>query len=94
MVDVATPLSYERYTGNWHGSTCGWLLTLDTMRLMLTGVSQTLPKLDHFYMAGQWVEPGGSVPLAAMSGRKAVQLICAAEGQPFRTEVAGEMVYA
>ena len=93
-VDVATPLSYERYTGNWRGSTCGWLLTLDTMRLMLTGVSQTLPKLDRFYMAGQWVEPGGGVPMAAMSGRKAVQLICAAEGQPFRTEAAPEMVLA
>jgi phytoene dehydrogenase-like protein len=25
VVDVATPLSYERYTGNWLGSTCGWL---------------------------------------------------------------------
>ena len=27
VMDVATPLSYERYTGNWQGSTCGWLLT-------------------------------------------------------------------
>ncbi len=27
VVDVATPLSYERYTGNWQGSRCGWLLT-------------------------------------------------------------------
>jgi phytoene dehydrogenase-like protein len=25
VTDVATPLSFERYTGNWLGSTCGWL---------------------------------------------------------------------
>lgn len=83
--DVATPMSYERYTGNWLGSTCGWLLTKDTMRLMIQGLPKTLPGLGHFYMAGQWVEPGGSVPVVAMSGRNAIQLICHDEDRPFRT---------
>lgn len=86
--DVATPLSYERYTGNWQGATCGFLLTKETMRLMLLGVDKTLPGLRNFYMAGQWVEPGGSVPICAMSGRQALQLICDQEGQPFETSVA------
>ncbi len=27
MVDVAAPLAFERYTGNWKGSFKGWLLT-------------------------------------------------------------------
>jgi phytoene dehydrogenase-like protein len=85
--DVATPISYERYTGNWRGSTCGWLLNKETMRLMLTGVDQTLPGLENFYLAGQWVEPGGSLPLAAASGRKAVQFICHADGRPFETSL-------
>jgi hypothetical protein len=35
-------------------------------------------------MAGQWVEPGGGVPMALMSGRQAVQLLCADEGRLFR----------
>ncbi|HSF81287.1 MAG TPA: NAD(P)/FAD-dependent oxidoreductase, partial [Anaerolineales bacterium] len=83
--DVATPLSYERYTGNWLGSTCGWLLTKDTMKLMIQGMDKTLPGLHDFYLAGQWVEPGGSVPLAAMSGRNVIQMICAADGRPFVT---------
>ena len=87
VCDVATPLSYERYTGNWQGATCGFLLTKETMRLMLLGVDKTLPGLRNFYMAGQWVEPGGSVPVAAMSGRQAVQLICHEEGQVFETFV-------
>ncbi len=85
VVDVATPLSYERYTGNWQGSSCGWLLTKETMGMMIQGMSKTLPGLNNLYLAGQWVEPGGSVPLAAMSGRTAVQLICHAEGREFKT---------
>jgi phytoene dehydrogenase-like protein len=83
VVDEATPLSYERFTGNWQGSSCGWLLTKDTMGLMIMGMPKTLPGLRHFYMAGQWVEPGGSVPIVAMSGRNAIQLICREEGLTF-----------
>jgi phytoene dehydrogenase-like protein len=86
VIDVATPVSYERYTGNWRGSTCGWLLTKQTMGLMLRGIPQTLPGLANFWMAGQWVEPGGSVPLAALSARKAIQLICQHDRRPFRAE--------
>ena len=85
VCDVATPVSYERYTGNWQGATCGFLLTKEVMRMMLLGVDKTLPGLRNFYMAGQWVEPGGSVPISAMSGRQALQLICHDEGQPFGT---------
>jgi phytoene dehydrogenase-like protein len=81
--DVATPVSYARYTGNWLGSTCGFLLTDKTMMLMVRGLPKTLPGLGNFYMAGQWVEVGGSVPMAAMSGRSAIQLICDDEGRPF-----------
>jgi phytoene dehydrogenase-like protein len=85
VVDEATPLSYERYTGNWQGSSCGWLLTKKTMPMMIQGMRNTLPGLREFYMAGQWVEPGGSVPVVAMSGRNAVQVICHEEGRPFVT---------
>jgi phytoene dehydrogenase-like protein len=83
FVDEATPLSYERYTGNWLGSTCGWLMTKETMPMLIMGIPKTLPRLGNFYMAGQWVEPGGSVPLAAASGKSAVQLICAQDGKKF-----------
>jgi len=87
-VDEATPLSYERYTGNWLGATSGWLLAKETMPMMLLGVRKTLPGLGNFYMAGQWVEPGGTVTLAAASGRAAVQLICDADGRRFTAEQA------
>lgn len=84
--DVATPLSYERYTGNYLGATCGWLLTDKTMSLLIQGMDKTLPGLNNFYLAGQWVEPGGSVPIVAMSGRHVIQLVCAADKRPFVTQ--------
>ena len=86
VVDVATPLTYERYTGNWQGSMEGWLVTTRGMENVLKGKSmrKTLPGLDHFYMVGQWVEPGGGLPPAATSARGVVQLICKREKQRFR----------
>ncbi len=81
--DEATPLSYERYTGNWQGSTCGWLLTSDTLPMMIRGVPKTLPGLENFVMCGQWVEPGGTVTLAAASGKNAVKILCDWDSQTF-----------
>jgi phytoene dehydrogenase-like protein len=89
VTDVATPLSYERYTGNWQGSNCGWLMTKQSIPLMMKGMEKTLPGVANFYLAGQWVEPGGSVPVAAVSGRNAVQLFCAADRKPFVSQEAG-----
>jgi phytoene dehydrogenase-like protein len=84
MWDVATPLTFERYTGNWKGSALGWDCTTETFFMPM---SKTLPGLDHFYMAGQWVEPGGGVPLAALSGRNVVQLICKRDRKSFVTRL-------
>ena len=68
----------------------GWLLTKRTMPLMILGMRKTLPGLKNFWMAGQWVEPGGSVPVVAMSGRLAVQSICRQDGKAFQTQTVGE----
>ncbi len=85
VVDEATPLSFERYTGNWQGSSTGWLLTKQTMMMMVLGMKKTIPGLKNFYVCGQWVEPGGSVPVVAMSGRNVIQMICASDHKPFKT---------
>ncbi len=52
-VDVATPLTLERYTGNWRGLQA-W--SAPGLGCMFKGVSRTLPGLANFYMAGQWAE--------------------------------------
>jgi phytoene dehydrogenase-like protein len=83
MRDVATPTTWERYTGNWQGSMEGWMITQKTFPPFR--MSKTLPGLASFYMVGQWVEPGGGVPTAALSGRNVVQIICKRERRPFVT---------
>ncbi|MFW9956717.1 MAG: phytoene desaturase family protein [Candidatus Odinarchaeota archaeon] len=83
MVDVATPYTTWRYTLNDMGSPMGWLMTKDTL---MTQLPRTLPNLDNFYMAGQWVLPGGGVPGCIYSGRNVIQILCKRDRKQFRTE--------
>lgn len=71
--DVATPMTYLKYTNNWKGSTRGWLLTLESLKTMMP---RKLPGLNNFYMAGQWIEFGGGLHNVALSGRNIAQIIC------------------
>ena len=82
MRDVATPMTFERYTGNWKGSFQGWEESTKTLRMRM---KKTLPGLKNFYMAGQWVEPGGSIPTSVMSGRNVTQIICKKDKKKFIT---------
>jgi phytoene dehydrogenase-like protein len=66
VVDVATPATIVRYTGNWKGSMEGWLMTPSTGIRQLPCV---LPGLRNFYMAGQWISPGGGLPSGLMTGK-------------------------
>ncbi len=84
MRDVASPTTFVRYTGNWQGSFEGWQVTPDTWRFGKL-MKKTLPGLGNFYMAGHWVEPGGGLPAAAMSGRNVIQIICKKEKKKFQT---------
>jgi phytoene dehydrogenase-like protein len=72
MTDVSTPATLIRYTGNWKGSVEGWMVTKDTG---FDSLPKVLPGLKDFYMAGQWVEPGGGVPSSFFSGRNLAQII-------------------
>ncbi len=84
MRDVASPTTFVRYTNNWKGSFEGWQVTPKTWDLGKV-MKKTLPGLDNFYMAGQWVEPGGGLPAVAMSGRNVIQIICKNERKEFTT---------
>ena len=85
MTDVSTPATLVRYTGNWRGSFEGWL---PTPEWQLKEIPKTLPGLERFWMAGQWVAPGGGLPSGVMTARQVQQLICHADGVSFRTTVA------
>jgi len=85
VVDVATPLTFERYTGNWKGSFEGWLITPGNSYVFMKPMSQNLPGLHNFYMCGQWVEPGGGLPTSIMSGRRLIKNLCKEDHNKFRT---------
>ncbi|HLB71308.1 MAG TPA: NAD(P)/FAD-dependent oxidoreductase [Candidatus Methanoperedens sp.] len=80
MTDVATPYTWWRYTRNHRGAFEGWLPTPEVIN---TQVKKTLPGLANFYMAGQWVMPGGGVPPCLYSGRHIVQILCHRDEKPF-----------
>lgn len=82
VTDVSTPYTFWRYTLNRQGAWEGWLMTPEAIR---TTIERTLPGLSNFYMAGQWVMPGGGVPPCLYSGRHAVQLLCRQDRKPFST---------
>jgi phytoene dehydrogenase-like protein len=81
--DVSTPASLIRFTDNWKGSFEGWHPGRGTMMIR---IDKTLPGLKNFYMIGQWVEPGGGLPPAIMSGRNVAQIICKKDRKKFTTQ--------
>ena len=82
MIDVSTPATVIRYTNNWKGTFEGWVLS---PKMGFRRMKKTLPGLKNFYMAGQWVEPGGGLPTALLSGRNVTQLICKEDKKHFAT---------
>jgi len=77
VIDVATPATIIRYTGNWRGSMEGWLLTPSTGIKKLPPV---LPGLKNFYMVGQWISPGGGLPSGLLTGRAISRRVCKENG--------------
>ncbi|MFR9727968.1 phytoene desaturase family protein [Saccharopolyspora sp. MS10] len=86
VVDVATPVTQHRYTGNFEGSILAWKSfgeADDLVAKLVDRERMRLPGLRGFSMAGQWVAGGGLIR-AASSGRFAAQFLCAELGVPFR----------
>lgn len=83
VVDVPTPATYVRYTGNWRASPDGWYVTPENMNKM--SALRSLPGLSGFHMVGQWTVPFSGTVMAALSGRQLVQLLCRSDGRPFDT---------
>ncbi|MCK4796682.1 MAG: NAD(P)/FAD-dependent oxidoreductase [Spirochaetes bacterium] len=84
MIDIATPVTYKRYTGNHNGTWEGWLIDTKTIDIKM---KDYIPKIKNFYMSGHWVEIGGGVPLVALSARNTIQVICKANNKIFKTTI-------
>jgi phytoene dehydrogenase-like protein len=92
MIDVATPVTFERYTGNWQGSSQGWVPVPQAYELQAKSAQEgnwpaarSLPGLSHFYTAGQWLEPFGGLPTGAITGSDLIRSLCERDGKEFHT---------
>ncbi|MDP4281878.1 MAG: NAD(P)/FAD-dependent oxidoreductase [Bacteroidota bacterium] len=83
VIDVATPKTDVKFTGVKEGSYEGFMLSKENM---MKSLKMYLPKLQNFYMAGQWLVPGGGLPPSAQTGKWAVQLICKKSKRKFRAK--------
>ena len=82
MTDIATPVTYKRYTGNHNGTFEGWLIDTTTIDHK---IEKTLPGIENLYLCSHWTEIGGGVPLVALGARNLLQIICKKDGRKFTT---------
>jgi phytoene dehydrogenase-like protein len=77
--DVATPLTYERYCGSYHGS---WM-TKTPPGHGLTIYPSKSKTIRALYFAGHRLQPPGGLPTALITGRRAAQHLCRDFGAAF-----------
>jgi phytoene dehydrogenase-like protein len=88
VIDVATPVTTERYTGNWQGLQA-YMPLGNGLGAMFKGFTTTLPGLENFYMVGQWAGATIGISTVAIMGRKLIQRICKRDRRRFITNKLG-----
>lgn len=79
VIDVATPCTYERYCSSYQGS---WMSVWPAGGKQ-NNYPQKLKSVSGVYFAGQRIMMPGGLPIAAYTGRQAVQLLCKDFGEMF-----------
>lgn len=82
VIDVITPLTYQRYLNGRHGSFQGFVQTAKAKALMHKG---KIKGLKNLLLSGQWLLRSGGLPPAVITGKFAVQRICKMDKVKFKT---------
>ncbi|MCA8961623.1 MAG: NAD(P)/FAD-dependent oxidoreductase [Planctomycetes bacterium] len=83
VLDIATPVTHQRYTGNHDGSIMGQLASGPNIR---NRVARYRTPVRRLYLGGHWAEFGGGVPLAVKAGANSSLLVLKEKGHPaYRT---------
>lgn len=72
FLDAWTPVTYERYCNAYHGSYMSFVTTPMGKQIKMKG---QLKGIKNLYLAGQWTNSPGGLPVAVASGKFAVQRI-------------------
>ena len=86
VLDVWTPYSYQRRNNDTHGAFMRFITTAFSLNSFL---SLEIKGLDNVYLSGHWMKYPGGVPMAAATGKDAVNLIIEKEKS---REAAKEMI--
>ncbi len=81
--DIATPATYQRYTGNWKGSAQGWFPAKNPVAN--SPIAIDLPGLKNFYYTSHWSTPGGGLPSVLKSSHDLAQELCVKHKKKFVT---------
>lgn len=85
LIDVTTPLTYERYTNAYRGSYMSFINTKHSKGLMTTG---KIKGIKNLIITGQWLMPPGGLPIALFTGKHAAMRITKMEKRKFIQEKA------
>lgn len=68
---LATPMTYERYTGTWEAASCGWAgeRSKAFYKNDVEAAMGNYTPFTNLMMAGQWTYFNGGIPCALTSGR-------------------------
>ena len=80
VIDVTTPLTYERYLNAYRGSYMSFIATKKSKWLMH---KQTIKGVKNLILSGQWIMPPGGLPIALFTGKHAAYRIAKKEGKKF-----------
>lgn len=72
VLDIATPITYLRYTGNRNGAIMGFQPSFRNIR---NNVAQYSTPVKNLFVGSQWAELGGGVPNAVRAGMNSALLI-------------------
>ena len=84
VLDVATPATYDRYCNAHRGAFMAFFPTIGSRMMAHTG---RIKGLDNFVLSGQWLQPPGGLPVAALTGKDSIQRLCRKLRRPFVSDV-------
>jgi prolycopene isomerase len=79
VVELATPLTLERYTLNTGGATYGWA---NTPRQIASRRLSHVTPVPGLYLSGHWTQPGANCIRVLLSGIHTAQIALAQAGEP------------
>lgn len=83
VVETVSPYSFYRFCGAYKGSYMSFILTPFAPKQTSKG---RVKGLSNLYLSGQWLQPPGGLPNAAVTGRFTIQRLCKDLKRPFNAQ--------